>query len=124
MDKDALVMQIGQTLVADDKVAAQPWDGYALIASYGDGTRRVSGFRYRDGEGAEAATPASAALGEQLDALRAATRVHDKDPWSVCVVRISRTTGKITVDFEYDNPGQWEITPATLQDVTERARPQ
>src|SRR5690606_20021873 len=111
MDSNDLIMQIGQKIVSDPKVDAEPWDGYALIASYSDGRRVLSGFRYRDGQPPEAATPGSRELGDDLDALREATRVDDKEPWGACVIRIVSAAGKITADFAYEAAGQWEITP-------------
>lgn len=123
MDKNALIMEIGQLAASDPVVDAQPWEGYALIVSYADGSRRLAGFRYRERQAPEPATPQSAVLGERLDALRAATRVADKAPWDACVVRIRRATGRITVDFEYDAPDRWRIGPDTLAEISERARP-
>lgn len=125
MDKNALVHQIGMAIVSDPAVDAEPWDGYALVVRYGDGemARRLSGFRYRDGEGHDAATPRSDALGDLLDALREATTVEGRTPWQACVVRIRRDTRKVTMEFEYYDPQRWDITPETLDAVAEQARP-
>ena len=67
---------------------------------YGDGpvARRLSGFRYTDGEGHQAATPRDPAVGEAFDELRQATRVHDRAPWDACVLRVRRDTGKLKVE--------------------------
>lgn len=125
LDKNALLNRIGMLIVADPVVDAGDWDGYALIARYGEANiaRRISGFRYRDDGGVEAATPGSAELGPALDALREATRVEGRQPWGACVLRIRRDTRKLRVEFEYDAPERWDITPQTLDEVTERARP-
>lgn len=123
MDSNALIMAVGQAIVTDPRVDAEPWDGYALIASYTDDGRTLSGFRYRDGQPPQPATPRSAELDERIDALRQATRVEGKDPWGACVIRIVSATGKITADFAYEAAAQWDITPGTLAEVAERARP-
>lgn len=123
MDNNALIMQIGQLIVRDSVVDAEPWDGYALIASYADGSRRLGGFRYRDGQPPEAATPRSPELGERIDALRETTRVDDKAPWGACVIRIVAASGRITADFAYEAAAQWAVAPDTLADIAERARP-
>ncbi|MEN1925486.1 hypothetical protein [Luteimonas qiangzhengi] len=120
---NALINRIGQAIVTDPTVDAEPWDGYALIASYTGLGLKISGFRYRDGQPPEAATPQSRDLGGHIEALREATRVEDKDPWGACVIRINSATGKIGVDFAYEAADQWDITPATLAEVSERARP-
>ena len=120
--RDALVHEIGALLVNDDKVAAQPWDAYALVARFGDGRLQISGFAY---EGAQwrLATPGDANLPRKLMALREATREPDKAPWDACVVRIVRETQKIRIEFEYEHPERWDVAPATLDEVAERARP-
>lgn len=126
MDKNALINQVGMLIVTDPAVDAKHWDGYALIVRYNEGNiaRRISGFRYLDDGSFEAATPQNEeALTAALDALREATRVEDKAPWDACVVRIRRDTRKVHVDFEYDFPARWDITPQTLNDVVENARP-
>ena len=125
MDKDTLVAAIGQRLVADPAVADGRWHGYALVVRYGDGAlaRRLSGFRYQADGSFAAATPHDPMLGETLDALRDATRVPGRAPWDACVLRIRRDDGKLTLEFEYDAPERWDITPATLADVATRARP-
>jgi len=125
LDKNALIDRIGMLLVGDPAVDAVPWDGYALIVRYGEPGlgRRISGFRYLDDGGFEAATPHSEALGPALDALREATRVSDKPPWDACVFRIRRDTRKLHAEFEYDSPERWDIAPETLHEVVERARP-
>lgn len=125
MDKDTLIAEIGRRLVADPEVADGDWHGYALVVRYGDGAvaRRISGFRYRANGDFEAATPRDPALADAFDALRDATRVPGKAPWDACVLRIRREDGKLMLEFEYDAPERWDITPATLADVAARARP-
>lgn len=123
-DRDALVHAVGQAIVADPAVSDGDFDGYALVVAYEGDTRRLSGFRYRDGTAPVAATPRSRALQAALDALRDATRVDGMAAWDACVVRIARPSNRITVDFAYgDDAAAWTITPATLADVAERARP-
>ena len=56
-DRDALVRGIGELLLRDIATAGHDLDGYALIADYSDGARRLSGFGYREGQSPVAATP-------------------------------------------------------------------
>ncbi|WP_202845184.1 hypothetical protein [Luteimonas saliphila] len=124
-DKDALIRGIGELLVRDIATAGHDLDGYALIASYADGARRISGFGYRDGEPPRAATPQTGldTIGARLDELREATRADDKVPWTVCVIQLRRAGGRLHAEFVYEDAERWEITPATLAEVAERARP-
>ena len=125
-DKDALIRGIGELLVRDIATAGHALDGYALIAAYaGDGTRRISGFGYRDGEAPVAATPKNEVetIGARLDELREATRVAGEEPWTVCVIQLRRAGGRLHAEFVYEDAARWAITPETLADVAERARP-
>lgn len=123
MDKDALILEIGRLVAGDRKVAAQPWDRYALVAWYGDGTSTLNGFRYVGEQPGQPATPASFELEDLLDALREATRVDGKAPWRACVVRLDKASGKATVDFAYEDADDWRVTPANAAEVARRARP-
>lgn len=123
MDKDALILEIGRLVAGDRKVAAQPWDRYALVAWYGDGTSTLNGFRYVGEQPGQPATPASFELEDLLDALREATRVDGKAPWRACVVRLDKASGKATVDFAYEDADDWRVTPANAAEIARRARP-
>lgn len=124
-DRDALVRGIGELLLRDIATAGHDLDGYALIADYGDGTRRIAGFGYRDGQAPVAATPKTEAelIGARLDELRAATQADGQAPWTVCVVQLRRAGGRLHADFVYEDAARWRITPQTLDAVAERARP-
>ncbi|HEY4530156.1 MAG TPA: hypothetical protein VIG97_07490 [Luteimonas sp.] len=124
-DRNELIARIGRLLVADPAVSDGAWHGYAMIVRYGDAAiaRRMTGFRYDRAGGYVAATPDAATLGPAFDALRDATRVPGKAPWGACVLRLWRETGRLAVEFEYDAPEHWDITPETLAAVAARARP-
>ncbi len=124
-DRDALVRGIGELLLRDIATSGHDLDGYALIADYTDGARRLSGFGYRDGEAPMAATPKTEAdtIGARLDGLREATRADGEGPWTVCVIQLQRAGGRLHADFVYGDAQQWRITPQTRDAVAERARP-
>ena len=123
MDKDALILEIGRLIVDDRKVAAQPWDKYALVAWYGEGVSTLNGFRYVGDEPGQPATPESFELEDRLDQLRAATSVDGREPWRACVVKLDRGSGKASVDFAYEDADAWRVSPATAAEVARRARP-
>ncbi|MGY1410669.1 MULTISPECIES: hypothetical protein [unclassified Luteimonas] len=124
-DRDTLVRGIGELLLRDIATAGHDLDGYALIADYADGARRLSGFGYRDGHAPVAATPKTEAdtIGARLDELREATQLEGQAPWTVCVVQLQRAGGRLHADFVYEDAERWRITPETLDEVAERARP-
>ena len=125
LDRNELIARIGKLLVADPAVSDGRWHGYALVVRYGDAAiaRRMTGFRY-DADGTyAAATPGADALGPAFDDLRDATRVPGKEPWGACILRLWRQSGRMAVEFEYDAPERWDVTPPTLSDIATRARP-
>ncbi len=124
-DRDALVRGIGELLLRDIATAGHDLDGYALIADYSDGARRLSGFGYRDGQAPVAATPKNEVelIGARLDELREAARVEGQAPWTVCVIQLKRAGGKLHAEFVYEGAERWRVDPGTLVDVAERARP-
>lgn len=122
-DKDALVNEIGRLIAEDARANAQPWEAYALIVAYDGNVRRFNGFAYGADGSRSAASLTPEPLGDLVDALREATRVDGQAPWQACVVRLVRDTRRITLEFEYDDPARWDITPQTLEEVAERARP-
>jgi hypothetical protein len=128
MDKDApilnaLVVEIGRMIAGDRKVAAQPWDKYALVAWYGEGMSTLNGFRYDGDAPGEPATPEAFELEDRIDESRTATRVNGKDPWRACVVKLDKASGKASVVFVYEDADSWRVTPQTAAEVAQRARP-
>lgn len=122
MDKDALIHELGAAIVRNPKVAALPWQRYALVARFEEGVTSLNGFAY-DAQGVyRPATPRGFEVNDRLEDLREATRVAGKAPWGACVVRIDRETQEITVEFEYDHPERWNVTPQNYVEIAARAR--
>lgn len=118
--RDAMVHAVGASIVRDPRVSAQPWDGYALIARF-DGDRiQLNGFAY-DADAPRPATPRGPEVANRLKALREAMREPGKPAWGACIVRIVRETQKINIEFEYDHPEAWDVTPDNAQQLAQRA---
>jgi hypothetical protein len=121
MDKDALIHELGAALVGDPKVAGQPWKRYALVARLDAQQSKLNGFAYDALGSYQPATPKGFEVHNKLAALREAMRNDGKAPWGACMVRIDRDTQKITVEFEYDHPERWDVTPKTVAEIAARA---
>ncbi len=120
--QDALVHEVGALIVHDERVAAQPWDSYALVARFDANRIQLNGFAYAD-DRMRPATPRGSDVHHKLKALREAMREDVGQAWGACVVRIDRETKKIRIEFEYDHPERWDVTPQTVAEVAQRARP-
>ncbi len=123
MNRDQLLGEIARLAVVDPKASEKPWDGYALIAWYGEGITRLNGFRYTKGQPGEAATPSGFEIENRLEELRKATQQPGKAPWRVFIMRIHREDAEVAFDFEYDDPGKWYVTPDSASEIAERVRP-
>lgn len=123
LDKDALIHEVGAAIVRNPRVTAEPWERYALVVRFDDARVQLTGFAYDDAGRARPATPNGLEIHHKLDALREATSVPDQQAWNACVVRIVRDTRKITVEFEYEHPERWDVTPQNATEIAARARP-
>jgi len=122
--KDELIHELGALLVADDEVAATGWQHLALVGVVDAEQARMNGFCY-DAAGAD--EPAAPRNFETLAVLRRLrdemAKADGKAPWKSCLLRIARSTGKISVDFEYDNAARWAITKANLRQRADELKP-
>ncbi len=122
--QDRLIHRIGGLIAGNAALAALDWESHALIARFEGEALRLSGFAYLHTDDYVAATPDDPQLPRAIVELREAMRQSGALDWHACVVRIVRATRRITVEFEYDDPARWAVTPATLAEVARRARPQ
>jgi hypothetical protein len=60
---------------------------------------------------------------DKFGELSEAVREAGKDSWKACLVRIDRSSGDISIDFEYDYPEKWLIVPSTVKQMAESLRP-
>lgn len=120
MDRDALVLELGRLLVADDEVTNGPgWAHVVLVATVDEASTRMNGFSYGPDGPPEPAAPRDTRTLDVVRDLRAAMAAHDGGPpWVSCLVRVEHATGRLTVDVEYDDPQRWRIT---RQNQRERA---
>jgi hypothetical protein len=122
-DKDELVQEIGRMLVQDPRISALPWRQVAIVAQITDDSTQVNGFVY-DETGKETPTaPKNTRVIDRFEELRSVMGEHEESFWSACLVRLDRVSGKISIDFEYDHPEKWLITPSTVKEMSEKLRP-
>ena len=122
--KDDLIHQLGSLLVADPEVAAENWQNLALVGIVDAEQSRLNGFSY---DAAGEYEPAAPRNFETLTVLRKLrdemAKADGKAPWKSCLVRIARSGGKISVDFEYADAGRWAINKANLRQRADELKP-
>jgi hypothetical protein len=119
---DRVLHELGQLVIADEEFAGKDWQGIALVIQV-EPRKRLFGYRYKADGGWEGATPAGRPAILKARELADAMKVEGKDGWKTCLVQISRPGPSIEIDFEYDDPNRWDVTPANLKTRVEELRP-
>ena len=123
MDRNEATLQLARAIAADTKLGALPWDDLVLVARFGEGVSNVNGFAYQAGGASRPAAPRGAAVLDAFIDLRAATAVDDQADWIACKLHVRRAGGKLSLDFEYERPDRWKISPANVRQMSEALRP-
>lgn len=122
--KDELIHQLGALLVADPEVATGAWQHLALVGVVDAEQARMNGFCYDAAGDDEPAAPRNFETLAVMRKLRDAMAQADgKAPWKSCLVRIARSSGKISVDFEYADAFRWAINKANLRQRADEFKP-
>jgi hypothetical protein len=122
-DKDDLVQEIGTLLLNDSEISSGEWSYLVIVAQVQDLSTKVNGFTYHEGGEAVPTAPSNSKIPKKFRELSEAMREAEKDPWKACLVRIDRSSGDISIDFEYDHPEKWLIVPSTVKQMAESLRP-
>jgi hypothetical protein len=124
MDKDELVHMIGAMLLEDaDIQSRRPWQHLVLVAQIMPGTTKINGFVYRSSGAAVPTSPGNFDVLKKFRELLEAMREPGKEPWKAAMVRIDDASRHLSIDFEYDHPEKWSITPSNVKQMAETLRP-
>jgi len=123
MSKDDLLQDIGTLLIQDKQISSHPWEHLVIVAQVKDRSAQVDGFAYPDSGEAIPTGPRNFDIIDKFEALCKVMQEPGKSPWKACLLRIENESGHISIDFEYDHPEKWLITPATVKQMAETLRP-
>lgn len=96
---DALIQDLGREIIRSPEFADQQWSAIAVVIDL-DRQERMYGYRYWNAADWDAAIPSFDTLDVGAE-LRGAMRVPDQEPWKKCLVQITRATGRVDIDFDY-----------------------
>ena len=120
MDRDALIHRLAETIAGDKALLLDSWTHLVLVSEIEADTPDMTGFCYTDDGRTVPVSPKNFGIFDVLEQLRAAMVKSDgKKPWIAALFRIERATGKFAMEFEYDQPDRWIVTP---DNVKARAR--
>jgi len=125
MDEDALIVEIGKSIVLDERYQAQDWTAIALVGDFSDGREAMHGVVYQaDGtwQGEVPEDPEDVILDTMLELKRVMTEKR-QDTWHQCLIQLNRETEEVKVKFEYNNPSRWSMTPDNAKALIEEIKP-
>lgn len=125
-DKDELVEEIGSLLLNDPELLSdqvERWRHLVIVAQLRELSTKVNGFAYLESGEAVPVAPGNTAFLKKFEYLRKVMSEAEKNSWRACLVRMDRSSGKISIDFEYDHPEKWLIVPSTVKRMAETLRP-
>jgi hypothetical protein len=117
-----LIHTLGGLLINDPEVAPEGWQRIVLVSMVEAGSIDITGFSYVAGG---KAIPASPSLNGALDLiaqLHQAMATRTGRAWQACLLRIERTGLALSIEFEYDDPSRWAITPRNVRQRAEEFR--
>ena len=111
MDRDALIRRLAETIAGDKALLLDGWTHLVLVSQIEADTPDLTGFCYVNDGRAVAVAPTNFGIFDVLDELRNEMAKVDDRPWTAALFRIERKTGKLTAEFEYNQPERWIVTP-------------
>lgn len=113
------VIELGKLVSSHRAYHGTDWYYIALVATFTGGRRSMFGYvLFADGHW-EAKLPRD----PERSVMRAFRRLHERMAtldgvaWQQCLLEITRPDHTVSVEFEYDDPHRWSVTPANLQEL-------
>lgn len=117
MRSDELVLQLGQAVLADERLKGRDRAQLSLVCIIEPGVLRVGGYAFDEDGEATPMVPEDDAVDDLFGELHDAVRALKDVGWKSCLVRIERPDPKVTADFEYGNASRWKSVADSMDDV-------
>lgn len=118
--------EIAQLVLQCEDVLSFQWTELVFVFELGEGYVSNSGFLYD----AEEITPASASIEDEqllldntLEQLREDIYQQCGEKFNQLLFQIENKTKRFKIDFEFDDPKRWAITPSNMFEMREKLRP-
>lgn len=110
--RDQLIQNLGAAILNDEGLTAEPWEQLVITVKFFETSSRLSAVAFLKKGDAYVSPENDSDDGVQgiLTKLRKTMAKEDKTkPFVACLVRVSRDSGEIDVDFEYDDATRWDF---------------
>ena len=124
--KDETLIEIAGLFLRCKKVEENPWTEFVFVFEFGEGHISNSGFLYNG----EKVRPATASIEDEqllldntLEQLREEIYQQCGDKFNQLLFQMENETKRFKIDFEFDDPKRWTITPSNMFEMREKLRP-
>ncbi|WP_112500418.1 hypothetical protein [Agrobacterium sp. lyk4-40-TYG-31] len=124
-ENSELVEDLVGAIINSDQIEQQNWQTFSLVIVFQDD--RVSetyGYSY-DVEGEwEAFSVRPRLVNAEAGSYRDWLKQENDKAVIKMLVQFNRASNKFNVDFEYENPARWSVTPSNVNEITKELHPQ
>lgn len=117
------VLELAELVTSHQAYRETDWSYIALVATFTPQRRSMFGYVFFADGHWEAKLPRD----PQRSVMKAFRRLHgrmatiDGVAWQQCLLEITRPERTVSVEFEYDDPDRWSLTPANLERILSEA---
>jgi predicted nucleotidyltransferase len=120
------IFEIVHVILMSEDVKENNWESLSFVFDVADSHIANSGFLYTE----DKIRPAVAdidhdplILDDKIIELREKVFEQCNAKFKQLLIQMEKGSGRIKIDFEFDNPSRWSITPANMKQIREELRP-
>jgi len=124
--KDELIQELASLILQSEDLLDNQWDLATIVFDVAAGAVSNSGFKYTKSE----IEPIIAEVPDDIVLLDDKLVEFQNEiinsfghSFVQLLIQFDRKNNKVKLDFEFDNPSRWSITPANLKRIREELRP-
>ncbi len=123
---DTFIVNVGKEVLKAELLSEVVWQELALVVEVAEGYFSDSGFLYNglDIEPFDAYSENPLALRNAISELNEEVLKACGNKFKLLLIQMEKETGRIKIDFEFDDPGRWAIKPSKLKEMQESLRPE
>lgn len=125
MNKSELSTEIGQEILNSRDLQNKKWESLALVIDLSEGHFSQSGYLYSldDAEPFTAISSERRKLSSLCQSLKEKIKSESSADILQMLVQIKSYDMSIKIDFEFQNPSRWSITPNNMDKMKETLKP-
>jgi hypothetical protein len=112
------VIELGKLVSSHPAYDDADWSYIALVTTFAQGRRSMLGYVFFADGHWEAKLPRD----RERTVMKAFRQLHERMAaadgmaWLQCLMEVSRQDHTVAVQFEYDDPNRWSVTPDKLEE--------